>query len=130
MQNNTKKYTLFFPIIIAVIIFILSHQNRLPLPDYGLTIEDKIAHVIAYLIFGMSVMYSLQNLYPGFNYSRLKILVLIIGILYGASDEIHQYFVPGRSCDALDLISDSIGVYLSILMYPMFKKLVSAKRHV
>lgn len=31
------------------------------------------------------------------------------GALYAVSDEIHQYFVPGRSCQLSDIITDSAG---------------------
>jgi VanZ family protein len=37
---------------------------------------------------------------------------VIIAVLYGASDEIHQYFVPGRVCDIFDLVADSIGGFI------------------
>ena len=30
-------------------------------------------------------------------------------IAYGLSDEIHQYFVPNRSCDPIDWITDAAG---------------------
>lgn len=33
----------------------------------------------------------------------------ILVILYSASDEIHQYFVPGRYVSMIDLLCDGIG---------------------
>ena len=36
-------------------------------------------------------------------------LAIIIAILYGVTDEIHQYFVPGRTFDILDIIANSVG---------------------
>ena len=39
---------------------------------------------------------------------------LIVGVLYASSDEIHQYFVPGRSARVFDVMIDSAGVCLGI----------------
>jgi VanZ family protein len=32
------------------------------------------------------------------------------GLLYAVSDEIHQYFIPGREMRAFDVFIDSLGV--------------------
>lgn len=37
---------------------------------------------------------------------------LAAGILYAVGDELHQYFVPGRSCELRDVIIDSFGVFI------------------
>jgi VanZ family protein len=39
-------------------------------------------------------------------------MTVIISVLYAASDELHQLFVPGRMCDLNDFIVDSIGVII------------------
>lgn len=39
----------------------------------------------------------------------------IIGTLYAVSDEVHQYFVPGRSCQISDMAIDSCGVFFGII---------------
>lgn len=41
----------------------------------------------------------------------------ITGALYATSDEIHQLFVPGRSGQISDVLLDSSGVMLGILLY-------------
>ena len=38
----------------------------------------------------------------------------IIGFFYAVSDEIHQYFVPGRAMQARDVLIDTAGVFLGI----------------
>lgn len=39
-------------------------------------------------------------------------LSFVLGFLYGFSDELHQYFVPGRNPSAADLLVDGLGVFL------------------
>jgi VanZ family protein len=41
---------------------------------------------------------------------KTNILAAWIAILYGLVDEIHQYFVPYRSAQVIDLVKDAIGV--------------------
>lgn len=44
----------------------------------------------------------------------------IITILYGASDEIHQYYVPNRSAEVLDWMADIIGAIIAVLIIKYF----------
>ena len=45
---------------------------------------------------------------------RTFIFAIILCILYSISDEVHQYFVPGRSGEVLDVAIDTIGSCLGI----------------
>ena len=54
------------------------------------------------------------------------------GALYAVSDEIHQYFVPGRSCQISDIITDSAGalcgaVLLVLIVWIYNRKTQKAK---
>lgn len=44
--------------------------------------------------------------------TRKAPLSLLIAGLYGVSDEVHQYFVPGRSASAYDALADVLGAGL------------------
>lgn len=74
---------------------------------------DKVAHMVIYAGFGVLLYFTLKNS----QYMRLKdhafIFAILIGTAYGASDEFHQYFVPGRSMSIWDLLADSIGLALA-----------------
>lgn len=48
---------------------------------------------------------------------------LIIGIVYASSDEIHQCFTPGRGPLLTDVIIDTMGVLLGILLIMLVLKL-------
>jgi VanZ family protein len=37
-------------------------------------------------------------------------VVFAVGTCYAATDEFHQWFVPGRQCDVFDFLSDAVGV--------------------
>jgi VanZ family protein len=40
-----------------------------------------------------------------------------LGVAYGASDEVHQAFVPGRSADPADWAADALGVLAGTFAY-------------
>jgi len=46
---------------------------------------------------------------------KKKVLVasMLYSILFALSDEIHQYFVPGRLSDPMDFVADILGVLIS-----------------
>lgn len=55
----------------------------------------------------------------------LPFLAVLIGGVYAASDEIHQAFVPGRSCEVRDMLIDSTGVILGVVCSLLLVYLIS-----
>lgn len=81
------------------------------------SIIRKMAHFSIYTLLGFLLMFFI-NTYP--IKVKEKILIsLLVGILYAISDEIHQKFVPGRSCQITDVMIDSLGVTLGIFLLLM-----------
>ena len=72
----------------------------------------KLAHFSIYTVVGLLMM-SLMNTYKLKQSKRIWIS-FIVGVLYASSDEIHQYFVPGRSARFFDVMIDSAGVCFGI----------------
>jgi VanZ family protein len=50
----------------------------------------------------------------GYGWRQIGPSVLIAS-LYGASDELHQYFVPGRSAEVADWVADTLGALVAVL---------------
>ena len=75
----------------------------------------KAAHLIIYIILGILVI-SLLKEYMIINKKSI-IFSIIIVMLYSISDEIHQAFVPGRSCELRDIIIDSSGGIIGTYLY-------------
>lgn len=74
----------------------------------------KIAHFSIYTLVGFLLM-SLVSTY-NLKENRRIIISLCIGVLYATSDEIHQLFIPGRAGQITDVMLDSMGVLLGILL--------------
>lgn len=65
----------------------------------------KIAHFLEYALLGLL----LRLLCLQYDRSRVW-LPILIGVLYAATDEFHQTFVPSRSGMVTDVLLDSAGV--------------------
>ena len=75
----------------------------------------KAAHGTEYAILGGLWMAAFQSF--GKVLSRSGRFSWIYGTLYAISDEIHQYFVPGRACQVRDMLIDSAGVLVGVCSY-------------
>lgn len=72
----------------------------------------KAAHFSVYTVLGMLSLAAVRA-------SKLKLPYIIapaICLAYAVSDEIHQYFVPGRSCEFRDVCIDFSGSVSGIII--------------
>ena len=92
----------------AVLWWSSSRQPKPGPPDALLGILHNGAHVVAYAALAFAWWAALstrgRTLRAGW--------VVGLTILYGAADEWHQSFVPGRSCSWVDVVSDGLGATL------------------
>ena len=66
----------------------------------------KGAHFTEYLFLGVSLFLTVRDLRKRASFW----VPWVIGAVYAVSDELHQYFVPGRSCELRDVLIDACGV--------------------
>ena len=66
--------------------------------------ERFIYHAIEYLILSFLLYRALK-----INTKNPQTLAILITIAYAITDEIHQYFVPGRTPSIFDIAIDSFG---------------------
>ena len=88
----------------AGLIFFLSSQSSFPVPP-GIWDFDKVLHCIEYAGLAFLIARALVSL----DVTAAAAVSAILATVYGATDELHQYFVPGRSCDVRDWIADAAG---------------------
>lgn len=72
-------------------------------------IVRKSAHFLEYAALGAALYFGLYGVGKDKARGRLLILSAVLGGLYAVTDEIHQYFVPGRACMATDVLIDTCG---------------------
>ncbi|MDP4181559.1 MAG: VanZ family protein [Bacillota bacterium] len=76
---------------------------------------------LAVLLYGMLKLFSVSS-------SVRFFLTFSIAVLYSASDEIHQIFVPKRTARITDVFIDSTGILLGAVLMYYFEKRKSARQ--
>lgn len=146
MSNHTKRIIFAILILLnCIIIFYFSNQiadnsgkqsgrvvemvlklipsiNHMQEPDRTTVIETiitpivrKMAHFSIYAMLGILTM-NYMNTIEGKKMSKKAICALAFCVLYAITDEFHQYFIPGRSAEIRDVLIDSSGALMGILL--------------
>lgn len=105
------------PFLWGGIIFWNSSLPHVHVPKFGFQSADKLAHAVVYFILGYLIIRAVTAGSRNTIQWKSGLLLMLIGIFYGASDEFHQLFVPGRSADLLDWVADILGVVLGHLTF-------------
>ena len=84
-------------------------------------IVRKSAHFSGYMILGILASCLILH-YENIN--KKYSLAFLICVIYAISDEIHQLFVPGRAGQIRDVLIDSAGSLLGIILVMAFEKLL------
>ena len=80
------------------------------------TAEHKIGHIAVFAILAGTVIWAL-NRGHALRLSKSLVLAILITAAYGASDEWHQKYVPGRSCEFADVVLDTVAGAVAALAY-------------
>lgn len=110
MFKPLEKLPRWFPALtLMAVIFAFSSRSPDELPDFGGWdyFFKKGAHALGYGLLALSCLRAL----PKRNY----FLAWSLAILYSATDEFHQSFVPGRRAAITDVIVfDNLGAMLAL----------------
>jgi len=71
----------------------------------------KGAHFFVFFVLAFCVAHGLKYHVQGWRWLTLS---WVITALYGVADEIHQYFVPGRSCEITDMLINASGAAVGV----------------
>ena len=95
------------------LIFFLSSQTLLQAPAL-FSGSDLFAHLACYAVLGVFLARSQAP--PGVMSWKRVILLVVLVTVYGATDEYHQSFVPGRDASGRDLLADGLGGFIAAWM--------------
>ena len=73
----------------------------------------KLAHLFEYIVLGVLMINYLKN----YKIKRNILFTIVLCFIYACSDEIHQLFIQGRSGNIIDIMLDTIGAIIGIIIY-------------
>ncbi len=117
------------PLIWMGIIFYLSSKPRFTAT--GEVLEDflifKTLHMGEYGLLALLIFNALYNTVTQNFYNAIR-LSWVFSILYAATDEFHQIFIPTRSGTPRDIVIDALGITLVLyIVYHTRRKPASKK---
>ena len=142
MINNRRKILRFTSLIIwMAFIFYMSNQNGEVstgqsnffvdiLRSAGIDISDSLKEVITLIIRKGAHFSEYLILYILFyrtivmyvSVSKTKYLAVLLVFLYACTDELHQFFIPGRTAAFKDVIIDTSGGYVGLIILSIINK--------
>ena len=73
---------------------------------------DKLVHATLYSVEGFLLYFAIRWKGPArFSWKRAALVGLIM-MVWGSLDEIHQLWIPGRSCEVADAVTDTVAGFL------------------
>jgi VanZ family protein len=111
-RQKIRKILLRLPApFIAALIWFLSSQPILPQPK-GILGFDKLQHLLVYAALAFTAGLWASPALWKCRSPAVLLLTALTSSIYGAIDEVHQYFVPNRNCNIGDWLADTLGAVL------------------
>ena len=85
--------------------------------DTWQTVVRKGAHFCSHALLGALVANAIRT-YNIRKWGRF-LIPMAVSAAYAVSDEVHQYFVPGRSCQVTDMCIDTLGAVFGTAMFAL-----------
>ena len=131
-SKGRKIYIIISAIILLGVmatIFILSAQNdtessstsswvvELLTSIFGTVPNENTIRTIAHFCEFAGLGFVLCNFIFSLKNKILPILSILLSSGYALTDEIHQFFVPGRACQLIDWCVDTSGTILGVAVF-------------
>lgn len=115
----------WLPVVVYMAaIHFLSSLHTLPELPGSFIAWDKAQHFIAYMGLGLLACRA-STLRPLLSRIWTNTQAFGIAVLYGAADEVHQMYVPGRSADVDDWIADAAGALFAVIIVIAVRKILA-----
>ena len=134
---KSKKFLFYWLPVCAYagLIFYFSSQSVVPTTQVTPEIPDWALHMTEYAVLGLLLFRAFgksENLPLGAlsglsKILKVAILATLVAGVYGMTDEMHQYFVPGREMSAADAFADFLGCAVAVVAVALISSKFGSK---
>ena len=103
--------------LMVIVLFGLSSVSGRDLSQYTFNVSDKLIHFLVFGLLGIMMFRSFRVVANTTIRRNAYLMAIITAGVYGALDEIHQLYVPGRFASIGDWIADILGIIVMIFLY-------------
>lgn len=111
----TQQHYILFGLVWMGIIFLMSARPSVPVPPVFAG-QDKFMHAVTYAVLGLLWARAWLPRGKPLLWRHVAGVTLLCAV-YGATDEIHQLYVPGRDASVLDWMADFVGGLLGAVWH-------------
>ena len=98
-------------VLLAVLLIVITWLALIPAPPKVITTGwDKSNHALAFASLAFSSVWAL------WQRPRQWIWLVLALVAYGIGIEIAQSFLPPREADAKDVLADTVGIFIGLLL--------------
>ena len=120
LERSKRLFYYWVPVVLYAGFIVYLSSQPFPheqVPKLFERVNDKLLHALEFGVFG--VLCFRAFLFASGSQLRpfASILAILVAMMFGVTDEFHQYFIPLREADGWDWIADSIGAVMSVKMY-------------
>lgn len=116
-----KRLALYWlpPLLYILLIFTLSGMSRPPVPSM---VDGNLLHYPEYAVLAALFLRALAGEKHGFPGWGPLLLAIALASVWGAVDELHQAFVPGRVPDPTDWWHDTLGAIAGASLWSLWAR--------
>jgi VanZ family protein len=112
VRASTGRVGIWAPVAIYMALIFAGSSLSRP-PQVGPDVSDKLLHFVVYAGLGVVLVRALSRRWTAPVTARVAVRAALIAAVYGASDELHQAFVPERDSEVLDVAADAAGAAIA-----------------
>lgn len=130
-QESTKS-TMTSSTVSSKIVKIFPGLNKLSQEEKQFLVETiepflrKLAHYGIYMMGGILICLFFTT-YPLTDWKTI-LYSQLFGSTYAILDELHQYYIPGRSAEIRDVLLDSLGIITGIIGIMLIYKIIEKRK--
>ena len=91
-------------------------------------IVNSAGHAFEYAVFAVLLWLPLSA-GGRFHYRRAFVVAALLACAFGAGDEVHQSFVPGRDADPVDWLVDCVAAIVTLAAVAGLQRRAHRRRH-